>query len=150
MTDENMEQELLDAQIYYYSTSLGMTERLAEKLPFTSFKVKGSYRQKMSVPLIATKPYVILAPTYRSESEKNYVHRSQKEFLMTADNADMLAGVVGIGNVNFGTDYCKSADVISERFGVPILGKVELSGAPDDVHYLTRNISDVLKVEIPE
>lgn len=150
MKNEDTEKELVEAQLYYYSTPLGMTERLAKKLPFSSFQIKGSYRHKRSVPLVATTPYVMLAPTYRSESEKNYVHRSQKEFLMTADNASLLAGVVGIGNTNFGEDYCKSADVISSKFGVPILGKVELSGTPDDVWYLARNISDVLNLELDE
>jgi protein involved in ribonucleotide reduction len=41
--------------------------------------------------------------------------------------------VVGFGNINFGETYCKAAHLIAEEFNVPILGRVELFGTPEDV-----------------
>lgn len=137
-----------ESEIFFYSSTYGMTAALADKLPFVSERVKGSYRKKRSVPMIANKEFVMIAPTYRTEADKNYVPRCLKEFLMTEDNHKNLVGVVGIGNINFGSDYNKAADEIAERFGVPILGKVELSGTREDVEQLTVSISRALKKDL--
>lgn len=136
-----------DAEVFFYSSSYGMTASLAERLGFPSYQVKGSYRRKMGTPLIADRPYVLLVPTYRSERDHNYVPRSLKEFLLTGDNARLMRGVVGIGNINFGSDYNKGADVVSEKFGVPVLAKVELSGTPDEVVKVREKIVEVLYVD---
>ena len=63
---------------------------------------------------------------------------------MTERNHEHMVGVVGVGNISFGSDYNKAADVVSEKFDVPVLGKVELSGTIDDVEQLTVSIADVL------
>lgn len=137
--------QVLTHDLYYYSSVNGMTERLAEKLPFRALKVPGQYRKKSSKPMVAAKEFVLLAPTYKSERDHNYVPRCLKEFLTTYDNSKLIRGVVGIGNINFGSDYCKSADVISEKFNVPILGKIELAGTPDDVTTLIPKINAVIR-----
>lgn len=135
---------VLNHDIYYHSSSHGMTEKLVEKLPFNGLKIPARYRKRRSEPMVAAKEFVIFSPTYKSERDHNYVPRCLKEFLSTYDNAELIRGVVGIGNINFGSDYCKSADVISERFNVPILGKIELSGTPEDADMLISRISSVL------
>lgn len=142
--NQNLSDDISDAQIFFYSSAYGMTAQLVDKLPFRGRQVKGSYRKDKSEPIISTEPFVLFAPTYRSEADKNYVPRCLKEFLVTQGNYKNMRGVVGIGNINFGSDYNKAADVIKERFDVPILGKVELSGTPEDIEQLTINISAAL------
>ena len=44
-----------------------------------------------------------------------------------------MDGVVGFGNMNFHLDYARAADDISARTGVPVIGRVELSGNEEDV-----------------
>lgn len=133
-----------DAQIFFYSSSFGMTAQLVKKLPFRHHQVKGSYRRDRSEQILSTDPFVLFAPTYKSESDKNYVPRCLKEFLSTHENYKNMVGVVGVGNINFGSDYNKAADVIRNKFNVPVLGKVELSGTPEDIEQLTLNISGAL------
>ena len=133
-----------EAQLFFYSSSHGMTASLVERLPFSSYRIKGSYRVKRSEPIIATGPFVLFAPTYKTEHDRNYIPRCLKEFLMTERNHEHMVGVVGVGNISFGSDYNKAADVVSEKFDVPVLGKVELSGTIDDVEQLTVSIADVL------
>lgn len=50
--------------------------------------------------------------------ENNYIH---------------LKGVIASGNVNFGEEYCKSADVISDLYNVPIIRRIDLRGNKQDI-----------------
>ena len=44
-----------------------------------------------------------------------------------------MRGVVGFGNTNFGEHFCKAADLISAKTGVPVIAKIEIFGTEDDV-----------------
>jgi protein involved in ribonucleotide reduction len=51
------------------------------------------------------------------------------------NNAHLCKGVVASGNSNFGHSYfCRSADVISETYGIPIVEKIELRGFQKNSH----------------
>ena len=45
-----------------------------------------------------------------------------------------MRGVVGFGNTNFGEHFCKAADLISQKTGVPVIARVEIFGTDDDVN----------------
>lgn len=145
--DQNTKEfsKVLMEDIYFWSSPRGMTERLAESLPFQALKVPANYREKTSQPMAAGKNFVLIVPTYKSEADKNAVPRCLKEFLNTLDNAKMMKGVIGVGNITFGDDFCRAADVIASRFGVPVLGRIELAGTPEDVEMLTEKIHHVMR-----
>lgn len=58
-------------------------------------------------------------------------------------NASKMIGVSASGNRNWGDGFAKSADTISERYGVPVLYKFELSGTQRDVDNFKREVSAV-------
>ena len=47
-------------------------------------------------------------------------------------NNKYLRGVAASGNRNWGDMFAKSADVISDKYNVPVLMKFELSGTIND------------------
>lgn len=117
---------LVSLDIIYYSNKSGNTKRFAEKLG-----VKNTY--SVSEIPVATHKYVLLVPTYGAGNDGFHVPQAVKTFLSIKTNYENLVGVIGFGNINFGDTYCKAAEIISRKFGVPILGKVELFGTPEDV-----------------
>jgi protein involved in ribonucleotide reduction len=119
--------------IIYYSNRSGNTKRFVGKLGYErSFHVS-------EIP-VAIRDYILFVPTYGGGSEDYAVPKAVLTFLGIKTNVDLLRGIVGFGNTNFGIDYCKAAHIISDEFGVPILGKVELFGTPEDVERIQERL----------
>ena len=51
-----------------------------------------------------------------------------------------MDGVVGFGNTNFGEHYCKAAEIVAAKVGVPLLYRVEIIGTPEDVNQVTERL----------
>jgi protein involved in ribonucleotide reduction len=51
-----------------------------------------------------------------------------------------LRGVIGTGNTNFGEHYCKAAEMISRKTGVPIIARVEIFGTNEDVNKIKERL----------
>lgn len=96
-----------------------------------------------SEPLIVSTPYVLFVPTYGGGSESSAVPRQVKKFLNIQENRDRLIGIVGFGNTNFGEHYCKAADVISAKTGVPVIARVEIFGTNEDVTKVTERMESL-------
>jgi len=79
------------------------------------------------------RPYVLLVPTYGGGEGRAAIPRQVRAFLNVRKNRDLLRGVVGFGNRNFGEHFCKAADLISAKTGVPVIAKLEIFGTEDDV-----------------
>lgn len=82
---------------------------------------------------IPNSPYVLFVPTYGGGSDRSAIPRQVRRFLNVPENRDLLRGVVGFGNTNFGEHFCKAADLISQKTGVPIIARIEIFGTTDDV-----------------
>lgn len=63
------------------------------------------------------------------------------EFLK--NNHKKLKGVIGSGNKNWGINYCKAVDLISEKYNVPKLQTFELSGNIHDV----KKFKEIIKLK---
>jgi protein involved in ribonucleotide reduction len=87
-----------------------------------------------SSDLVVRSEYVLFVPTYGGGSEKSAIPRQVRRFLNNPNNRDLLRGVVGFGNTNFGDNFCKAAELISRKTGVPIIARVEIFGTPEDVN----------------
>jgi protein involved in ribonucleotide reduction len=121
----------MSIHIVYFSNYSGNTKRFVEKLDGISIRIpidNGS-----SGDLVVDHEYVLFVPTYGGGSEKSAIPRQVRRFLNIEQNRNLLRGVVGFGNTNFGEHFCKAADMISTKTGVPIIGRVEIFGTNEDV-----------------
>ena len=116
--------------IVYFSNYSGNTKRFIDKLEMDSIRIPISDEND---PIIVKTDYVLFVPTYGGGSEGHAIPRQVRAFLNEEANRKRLKGVVGLGNTNFGEHYCKAADLIAAKTGVPILGRVEIFGTDEDV-----------------
>lgn len=119
--------------IIYFSNRSGNTKRFVENLGY-----ENSYSVEQLV--YATREYVLFVPTYGSGNNDYAVPRPVATFLNVKTNRDLLRGVVGFGNMNFGKDYCKAAKIIAKKTGVPILGMIELFGTQEDIETIRERL----------
>ena len=122
---------ILPIDIVYFSNYSGNTKRFVEKI---------DERNAIRIPIdsrsggiTVDSPYVLFVPTYGGGEERTAIPRQVRSFLNVKENRRLLHGIVGMGNTNFGEHFCKAADLISAKTGVPILARVELMGTPEDV-----------------
>jgi ribonucleoside-diphosphate reductase protein NrdI len=83
--------------------------------------------------LLATRPFVLVVPTYGGTGGEGSVPKQVIRFLNNPQNRKLLRGVIGAGNTNFGDNYCMAADIIAAKCQVPHLYRFELMGTPEDV-----------------
>lgn len=75
--------------------------------------------------LIMKQPFLLMTYTDGLGEVPQIVERFLEQ------NARFCKGVAASGNSNFGHDYfCRCADVISGKYGIPIVQKMELRGFP--------------------
>jgi protein involved in ribonucleotide reduction len=118
----------MSIQIVYFSNYSENTKRFVEKLTGSAVRIPINGDSPR-----ASREYILCVPTYGGGSIKSAIPRQVKEFLNISDNRDLLRGVIGLGNTNFGEDYCKAAELISQKTGVPVIAKVEIFGTDEDV-----------------
>ena len=126
----------MSIQIIYFSNYSGNTKRFVEKLTDLAVRIpiKGD-------PIRASKEYVLCVPTYGGGSLRTAIPRQVREFLNVPQNRELLRGVIGMGNTNFGEHYCKAADIISQKTGVPVIARVEIFGTDDDVNKVKERLA---------
>ena len=117
--------------IVYFSNVSENTKRCVEKLGLNSIRVPIKWDDKN--PLVVTRDYVLVTPSYGGGAEGKTVPRPVVKFLNLEANRKFLRGIVGTGNTNFGDHYCGAAEAIAAKTGVPLLYRVEITGTPDDV-----------------
>lgn len=122
---------MLPIDIVYFSNYSGNTKKFVERL---------NENDAIRIPIdrgdrgiTVARPYVLLVPTYGGGEGRAAIPRQVRAFLNVRENRALLRGVVGFGNTNFGEHFCKAADLISAKTGVPVIAKVEIFGTEDDV-----------------
>jgi protein involved in ribonucleotide reduction len=120
--------------VVYFSNYSGNTKKFVEKIDDRfSLAHRIPINWDNDDPLVLSSDFVLFVPTYGGGSESSAVPRQVKKFLNIAENRDRLRGIVGFGNTNFGEHFCKAADVISKKTGVPVIARVEIFGTNEDV-----------------
>lgn len=124
-------------EIVYFSNYSGNTKKFVDKLPFEAHRIpiKGE-----DEPLLVDKAFVLFVPTYGGGSGEHAVPRQVVKFLNVPQNREHIRGIVGLGNTNFGEHYCKAAEIVSAKTGVPVLYRVEITGTPDDIEQVTERM----------
>lgn len=124
--------------IVYFSNYSGNTKRFADRLDMNSIRIPIS---DYNDPIIVKADYVLLVPTYGGGSEGHAIPKQVRSFLNEEANRKRLKAVIGFGNTNFGEHYCKAADMIAAKTGVPILGRVEIFGTEEDVNTIKERLA---------
>lgn len=124
--------------LVYFSNYSENTKRFVEKLTDAGIRIplRPSDARNFSVDA----EYVLVLPTYGGGSESPAIPKSVKVFLNNPANRDLLRGVIGTGNTNFGEHYCKAADMICDKTGVPLIARVEIMGTPEDVELIKERL----------
>ena len=124
--------------LVYFSNYSENTKRFVEKLTDAGIRIplRPSDARNFSVDV----EYVLVLPTYGGGSESPAIPKSVKVFLNNPANRDLLRGVIGTGNTNFGEHYCKAADMICDKTGVPLIARVEIIGTPEDIEVIKERL----------
>ena len=126
--------------IVYFSNYSGNTKRFVEKLGLELIRIP---IKDSDNPIIVSDRYVLFVPTYGGGSENHAIPRQVRSFLNIESNRQKMVAVVGLGNTNFGEDYCKAADMIAAKTGVPILGRVEIFGTEEDTITIKERLATI-------
>lgn len=127
--------------VVYFSSVSGQTAKFIGKLGLSK-----TYRlplRKNDDELLVTAPYVLITPTYGAGKPHRAVPPQVIRFLNNKSNRDLIRGVVAGGNRNYGSYFCYSAEVISSRCNVPILGRFEITGLPGEAEEIKKRIDSI-------
>lgn len=131
----------MSIDIVYFSNYSGNTKRFVEKLGTDAIRIPIDWNSDH--PVVVERDYVLFVPTYGGGSEKSAIPRQVRHFLNIPENRDLLRGIVGFGNTNFGEHYCKAAEMISRKTGIPIIARVEIFGTSEDVQRVQERLEQL-------
>lgn len=131
--------------LVYFSSASENTKRFVEKLSSKVDSTRIPLRWDSEDPLLVERQYVLVLPTYGGGEYEKAVPRQVVKFLNIQSNRDLIRGVIGTGNTNFGEHYCLAADVVAAKTGVPLLQRVEILGTPDDVEKVIERLEQLWK-----
>lgn len=124
--------------IVYFSNVSENTKRFVDKLGLKSVRIPIKWDDES--PLVVEKDFILVIPSYGGGAEGRTVPKSVVKFLNIETNRKFLVGVVGTGNTNFGVHYCKAAEIVATKTGVPLLYRVEITGTPEDVNQVKERL----------
>ena len=128
----------LPISLVYYSNFSENTKRFVEKVTDNGIRIP--VRASDARDFCVARDYILVVPTYGGGAEGPAIPKPVRVFLNNPANRDLLRGVIGTGNTNFGEHYCKAADMISAKTGVPIIARVEIMGTPEDVELVKQRL----------
>lgn len=132
---------MLPVDIVYFSNYSGNTKRFVEKLDGNITRIPIHWDS--ASPTLASRRFVLFVPTYGGGSQTASIPRSVRQFLNIEHNRNLLVGVVGFGNTNFGEHFCKAAEMICEKTGVPLIGRIEIFGTDEDVQMIKERLGSL-------
>lgn len=119
-----------EMKVVYFSGVSENTHRFVKKLNVDSERIP---LRRTEPDLNVDFPFLLILPTYGFGEPEKTVPKQVIRFLNNPENRKHIVGVIGAGNTNFNTDYCRAAQVISEKCEVPWLYNFEILGTPEDV-----------------
>lgn len=132
--------------IVYFSGATGFTEKFVDKLNLPAERIP--IKIKDAEKFLVEEDFVLIVPTYeipdthgRNGGATSYLPRQVAVFLNQPDNRKKMRAVIGTGNRNFHTDFARSAELVHEKTGVPILYRLELSGTEKDIEIVKEGLN---------
>jgi protein involved in ribonucleotide reduction len=126
-------------EIAYFSNVSENTKRFVEKLGIKSSRIPLFTKEVENFEVNSDS--ILVLPTYGGGEDKRAVPIQVIKFLNNPKNRNHIAGVIALGNTNFGDTYCIAGDIVSEKLQVPLLYRVEILGTPDDVFEVKERIN---------
>lgn len=117
-----------------YTSRTGNVSRFVRKLPFSSIDIKDVTN--------IDQPFIFISYT------TGFGQAPLPAITFLDQHQDLLRGVASSGHRNWGQRFGKAADVLSERYGVPIIHKFELQGREEDVTqfiHSTKALEEILQ-----
>lgn len=115
--------------IIAYDSKTGNVNRFVSKLSMDAVQI--------TEDMMLKDPFVLI--TYTT----GYGLVPQKVLKFLQNNHHNMVAVAASGNRNWGQNYCKSADIISASYKVPILLKFEMSGTQQDIKYFKERVMSI-------
>lgn len=112
-----------------YDSKTGNVRRFINKLKLPAVQIE----EHMTID----EPYVLV--TYTT----GFGQIPEKVSMFLERNHARLKGIAASGNKNWGELYAHSADLIAQRYNVPVVGKFELSGTFGDVQRIKQEVDKV-------
>ncbi|AIQ43109.1 class Ib ribonucleoside-diphosphate reductase assembly flavoprotein NrdI [Paenibacillus tritici] len=112
-----------------YDSKTGNVRRFINKLKLPAVQIE----EHMTID----EPYVLV--TYTT----GFGQIPEKVSSFLEKNHSRLKGIAASGNKNWGELYAHSADLIAQRYNVPVVGKFELSGTFGDVQRIKQEVDRV-------
>ncbi|GAB3064574.1 class Ib ribonucleoside-diphosphate reductase assembly flavoprotein NrdI [Sediminivirga luteola] len=134
--------------VVYYSSSSNYTHAFAQKL-----RAAGQHCVRLPLltkddTLLMEEPFVLITPTYGAGPRRGAVPKQVIKFLNVPQNRELLCGVIGAGNTNFGETYCQAAHIVAQKCQVPLLYRFELLGLPEDVRNVNEGLNRLWKQKL--
>lgn len=117
--------------LVFFSSASGYTKRFVDKVGLPAVQIP--LRPRVEGMITIDEPKVLILPTYGAGPHTKAVPKQVIQFLNIEQNRDLIRGVIGTGNTNFGESYGFAADIVSHKLQVPVLYKLEIFGTPEDV-----------------
>lgn len=114
-----------------YDSKTGNVKRFINKLNMECIQIKED--------LIINIPFILITYT----TGIGQLPETISKFLI--HNSHNLIGVAASGNRNWGNSFAIVADIISEKYNVPILHKFELAGTKKDVEKFKQEVRKLVK-----
>ena len=137
---------MLPIDIVYFSHKSENTKRFVEKLDVNAYRIPLDWDD--SNPYQHLSDYVLVVPTYGNGNDRHTIPKQVRKFLNIPEYRDHLKGVIGTGNTNFGEHFCKAAYMIAAKVGVPLIGKVEVFGTPEDITRIQEGLRLLYEYEL--
>ncbi|QSW34579.1 class Ib ribonucleoside-diphosphate reductase assembly flavoprotein NrdI [Leclercia pneumoniae] len=124
--------------LVYFSSSSENTHRFITRVGLPAIRIPLNEQERIQVD----EPYILVVPSYGGGGTAGAVPRQAIRFLNDPHNRALIRGVIAAGNRNFGEAYCRAADVISQKCGVPYLYRFELMGTQQDVENVRKGVNE--------
>lgn len=134
-----MATQYTSSRLIYFSSASDNTHRFVVKLGLDAARLPLFTKEDT---LLAQEPFVLLLPTYGGENRLGAVPRQVIKFLNVKANRELIRGVIGAGNTNFGDTYCLAGDIVAEKCQVPHLYRFELMGTSYDVNRVREGLEE--------
>lgn len=114
-----------------FASRTGNVRSIVEKLGLPSVEIHNS--------LIMNKPFVLFTYT----DGLGQVPLVVNDFM--ANNHKLCKGVIVSGNINFGVNYCKAGDIISQQYNIPLLEKFDLRGQQTQIENVIKKYKEIME-----
>lgn len=117
-------------KILYFSRT-GNIKRFVRKLEMNTIQATGDMQMK--------EPFILIMYTCGIGEVPSEV----QQFFTNEYNVQNAYGIICSGNKNWGINYCRAAEIISERYKIPVLQRFELSGNKYDVENFMKMYKEI-------